>query len=158
MKRKDQNAVSSKMEQELLQQPAEKAMLQVGEEQIKEYFPILAHVALVKMEIYKELLNLKFTQLPAAQVWYENLACYIANIKSKMKNTMKTPGMREAVRSSGILTGSLPPETIRIGTPAVFPLHKGVNIPDGTVIPPAAAMLCNFEKPQKESLLYHIDG
>jgi Zn-dependent oligopeptidase len=34
-----------------------------------------------------------------------------------------------------------------------------VKLPDGTVIPPAAAMLCNFEKPspEKESLLYHTD-
>lgn len=48
----------------------------IDEEKIKEYFPT-DNVVAVTMEIYQELLSLKFTNVPDAQVWHEEASCYL---------------------------------------------------------------------------------
>lgn len=47
----------------------------IDEEKIKEYFPT-DHVVNQTLEIYQELLGLKFTEIPNAVVWHEEVTCY----------------------------------------------------------------------------------
>jgi thimet oligopeptidase len=45
------------------------------EEELREYFPA-EHVKEVTMEIYQELLGLKFRKLEKAKTWHELVSCY----------------------------------------------------------------------------------
>ena len=48
---------------------------QIDEEKIREYFPT-DHVVTQTLEIYQELLGLKFTVISNAVVWHEEVSCY----------------------------------------------------------------------------------
>ena len=48
----------------------------IDEEKIKEYFPT-EHVVKETMDIYQELLGLKFTQVPNVQPWHEEASMYL---------------------------------------------------------------------------------
>lgn len=45
------------------------------EEQLREYFPA-EHVKEVTMDIYQELLGLKFRKLENANTWHKDVSCY----------------------------------------------------------------------------------
>lgn len=115
----------------------------VDEEAIKEYFPT-DHVIDVTLDIYQELLGLKFTKLQDAQVWHPDASCYL---------------VEDGEEKLGHFYLDLYPRKDKYGHFAVFPLLSRVKKPCGEVIPPAAAMVCNFDKPSenKVSLLYHSD-
>lgn len=97
------------------------------------------------MDIYQELLGLKFVPLPNAQVWHEEASCFQVH-DSKSDEIL------------GQFYLDLYPRENKYGHAAVFPLLKRAKI-DGKVIPAAAGMLCNFDKPSDErpSLLPHDD-
>jgi Zn-dependent oligopeptidase len=116
----------------------------IDEEKIKEYFPT-DNVVKVTMEIYQELLGLVFTQVENVQLWHEEASCYLVQ-DTKSGETL------------GHFYLDLYPRDNKFGHAAVFPLLKRAKI-DGQVIPAAAAMLCNFDKPSetRPSLLPHGD-
>ena len=116
----------------------------IDEEKIKEYFPTL-HVVDVTMEIYQELLSLKFTPVPGVKLWHEDASCYQVQ-DAKSEETL------------GHFYLDLHPRDNKFGHAAVFPMLKRAKI-DGKVIPAAAAMLCNFDTPSAErvSTLPHSD-
>lgn len=97
------------------------------------------------MEIYQELLGLNFSQVSGLDLWHEDASCF------EVKDT-----------KSGEIFGhfylDLHPRDNKFSHAAVFPLLKRAKI-DGKVVPAAAAMLCNFDKPTAEraSLLPHSD-
>ena len=97
------------------------------------------------MEIYQELLGLKFTLVPNVQLWHEEASCYLVEDK-------------QSGETLGHFYLDLYPRDNKFGHAAVFPLLKRAKI-DGKVIPAAAAMLCNFDKPSetRPSLLPHGD-
>lgn len=97
------------------------------------------------MDIYQELLGLKFTKIPNALVWHEEVSCYeVQDAKSG--------------ESVGQFYLDLYPRDHKYGHAAEFTLLKRAKI-EGKVIPAVAAMLCNFDKPSAErpSLLPHDD-
>lgn len=116
----------------------------IDEEKIKEYFPT-GHVVYTTMDIYQELLGLTFSQVFDLELWHEDASCF------EVKDT-----------KSGEIFGhfylDLYPRDNKFSHAAVFPLLKRAKI-DGKVVPAAAAMLCNFDKPtpERESLLPHSD-
>ena len=71
----DSNAILESWDRSYYNNLLKEQQYQVDEEKIKEYFPT-NHVVKVTMEIYQELLNLKFTQLDNPQVWHEDVTCY----------------------------------------------------------------------------------
>jgi len=50
-------------------------MFNQTEEQLREYFPA-EHVKEVTMEMYQELLGLKFRKLDKASTWQKDVSCY----------------------------------------------------------------------------------
>ena len=116
----------------------------IDEEKIKEYFPV-DHVVKETMEIYQELLGLKFTLIPNVQLWHEDASMYLVEDAANGETL-------------GHFYLDLHPRDNKFSHAAVFPLLKRAKI-DGKVIPAAAAMLCNFDKPSAErpSLLPHGD-
>jgi len=116
----------------------------IDEEKIKEYFPT-KHVVDATMEIYQELLGLKFTSIPGVKLWHEDASCFNCS-DAKSGDTI------------GHFYLDLYPRDNKYGHAAVFPLLKRAKI-DGKVIPAAAAMLCNFDTPTEErpSMLPHSD-
>ena len=97
------------------------------------------------MDIYQELLGLVFTKLPEAQTWHADVNTY--NVQDKVSK-----------EELGIFYLDLYPRDNKYGHAAVFPMLKRAKI-DGKIIPPAAAMMCNFDKPtaEKKSCLLHDD-
>ena len=116
----------------------------IDEEKIKEYFPT-DHVVNQTLEIYQELLGLKFTEIPNAVVWHEEVTCY------EVQDTASG-------ESFGQFYLDLYPRDNKFGHAAEFPLLKRAKV-DGVVMPAVAAILCNFDKPSPErpSLLPHDD-
>jgi len=116
----------------------------IDEEKIKEYFPT-NHVVDVTMEIYQELLGLKFTLVPGVKLWHGDASCYIVQ-DAKSEETL------------GHFYLDLYPRDNKFGHAAVFPMLKRAKI-NGKVIPAAAAMLCNFDTPTEDrpSTLPHGD-
>lgn len=97
------------------------------------------------MDIYQELLSLKFTKLEDIEVWHEEASCYLVEDKSSGETL-------------GHFYLDLYPREGKYGHAAVFPMLKRAKIA-GKVIPAAAGMMCNFDKPtpEKPSILPHSD-
>ena len=97
------------------------------------------------MDIYQELLGLVFTKLPNAQVWHADVNAY--KVEDKVSN-----------ENLGVFYLDLYPRDNKYGHAAVFPMLKRAKI-GGEIIAPAAAMMCNFDKPtaEKKSCLIHDD-
>eukprot|EP00003_Mantamonas_plastica_P020230 TRINITY_DN3270_c0_g1_i1.p2 TRINITY_DN3270_c0_g1~~TRINITY_DN3270_c0_g1_i1.p2 ORF type:complete len:541 (-),score=188.97 TRINITY_DN3270_c0_g1_i1:211-1833(-) len=116
---------------------------QVDDEEIRQYFPVDVVTGSL-LEIYQELLGLKFTQVAKPHVWHEDVQLY---------------KVEEA--NDGAFVGhfylDLHPRDGKYTHAACFPLHPGYQLPGGERQFPCAAMVCNFTKPteDKPSLLTH---
>jgi thimet oligopeptidase len=97
------------------------------------------------MEIYEDLLGLKFTELDGVPVWHEDVNVY--QVHDKATN-----------QTLGEFYLDLHPRDNKYGHAAVFPILKRAKI-DGKIMTPAAAMVTNFDKPHegKPSLMQHSE-
>jgi Zn-dependent oligopeptidase len=103
----------------------------VDEEEIKKYFP-MTQVVTETLKIYQELFSLKFTKIEA-QVWHEEVEAYQVNDATT----------DELI---GHFYMDLFPRDNKFGHAAAFPLIMRCDLGKG-VLPSAAAMVCNFDKP-----------
>jgi len=111
------------------------------EEQLREYFPA-EHVKEVTMEIYQELLGLKFRKLENANTWHKDVSCY------EVRDS-------ESDELMGYFYLDLFPRPDKFNHAAAFPLVMRSNI-DGVITPPTTAMVTNFVQHEGEpALLKH---
>lgn len=121
----------------------EEKMYSVDQNKLKEYFPLHA-VTKGLLEIYQEILGLKFEEIKNAETWHPDVSMH---------------NVHDA--SSGNLLGyfflDLFPREGKYGHAAVFKLQLGCIDETGNRQVPVAAMLANFTKPteDKPSLLDH---
>lgn len=125
----------------------EEKEFQVDHEKIKEYFP-LQKVTQGLLEIYQELLDLRFSELKDFKTWHPDVRLFDVHD-----------------RSSGEFIGQfyldLHPRPGKYGHAACFGLQPsfgfGSNVRGGSKQYPIAAMVANFTKPgaDKPSLLEH---
>jgi len=117
----------------------------VDENKIKEYFP-LDVVLNGLLEIYQEILSLKFNRVDDPNAWHPDVHLY-----------------EVTDRVSGDFVGhfylDLHPREGKYGHAAVWGLQQGYRLADGSWQHPVAAMLCNFSKSteEKPSLLKHSE-
>lgn len=117
----------------------------VDQNKLKEYFP-LSVVTEGLLDIYQELLKLKFDEIAEPSIWHENVRMF------SVKDT-----------DSGTLLGyfylDLFPREGKFGHAACFPLQPGCQLVNGNRQLAVAAMVANFSKPTKErpSLLMHTE-
>jgi len=121
----------------------EERLYAVDQNLLKEYFP-LATVTEGLLSIYQKLLNLKFSLIPDAAVWHEDVTMY---------------SVRDA--DSDALLGyfylDLHPREGKYGHAAVFPLQPSCLKADGERQAAVVAMVANFSKPtaDRPALLLH---
>lgn len=116
----------------------------VDEELIKEYFP-LERVISETLEIYQELLSLKFIKVEEPG-WHEEVVCYRVNDA-------------ESGSLKGFFYLDLHPREGKYGHAAVFGLQSACMDEIGAIQYPFRAMVCNFTKatPEKPSVLRHSE-
>ncbi|KAM9963615.1 hypothetical protein ACTFIW_006851 [Dictyostelium discoideum] len=117
---------------------------QVDNNLVKEYFPFEVVIKGI-FNCYQELLNVKFTEVPAYQPWHEEV---------KMYSCVDTADSNKLL---GHFYIDLFPREGKYSHAAVWPLIPGYERADGEKQYPVAAMLCNFTKPTSTtpSLLTH---
>jgi len=121
----------------------EQQMYSVDHEQLKDYFPMDA-VTTGLLDIYQELLGLKFTQIDGPEVWSDDVTMYsVADVESG--------------KLIGYFYLDLYPRDGKFGHAACFGLQLGYQKRDGARQLTVAAMVANFTKPteDKPSLLQH---
>jgi len=115
----------------------------VDHEKIKQYFP-MEHVTEALLQIYQELLSVKFDSISNPTVWHEDVTFY--SMKDQQTDTLM-----------GYFYLDLHPREGKFGHAAVFGLQPGCLKKDGTRMLAVCSMVANFTKPlpDKPSLLTH---
>lgn len=113
-------------------------------EELKEYFP-MEQVAKETMEIYQELLGLKFTRLQEGNTWHEDVKLYQTEDKATGKIL-------------GHFYMDLYHRDKKMGHASVSQLVQRAKIGDKEYLP-VVVMIATFDKPtpEKPSLLPHQD-
>lgn len=121
----------------------EEKLYAVDQNQLKEYFPIDT-VTKGLLEIYQELLSLKFTEIENGEVWHPDVRMFRVNDAADGQML-------------GYFYLDLFPREGKFGHAAVFGLQPGCLLNDGNRQVAVAAMVANFTKPTKDkpSLLDH---
>ncbi|KAJ2773299.1 metalloendopeptidase [Coemansia nantahalensis] len=117
----------------------------LSEEEVKQYFPV-AQVTRGVLDIYQEMLGLRFVRVDGPAVWHPDVEMY---------------EVWEAAGDAfvGHFYLDLFPRDGKYNHACVCPLRAGCERPDGSREYPAAAMLANFPKPTPAApaLLTHDD-
>lgn len=121
----------------------EEKMYSVDHNKLKEYFP-LSVVTKGLLEMYQELLCLRFSEIPKPNVWHDDVTMFSVN----------DPDTQELL---GYFYLDLFPREGKFSHAACFGIQPGCLQPDHTRQYSVAAMVANFPKPSDErpSLLTH---
>jgi len=116
----------------------------VDHEEIKQYFP-LGFVTTQLLQIYQELLGLRFTEVPEPDAWHEDVRLFRVH-----DDTADGPLVGEFYLD-------MHPREGKYSHAACFGLQPGCVAPDGSWQVPVAAGVMNFTKPTETapSLLQH---
>ncbi|KAJ2744446.1 metalloendopeptidase [Coemansia sp. BCRC 34301] len=119
----------------------------INDEEVKQYFPV-KEVTRGILEIYQDMLSLKFLKVDNPPVWHEDVELY---------EVWEAAGDDTFV---GHFYLDLFPREGKYNHAAVWPIRAGYDRPDGSREYPVAAMVANFPKPtlSAPALLTHDDA
>ncbi|KAH9480466.1 Thimet oligopeptidase [Psilocybe cubensis] len=122
--------------------------LDLDDSLVKEYFPVSVVVPAI-LEIYQNLLGVRFEELKDASIWHPEVQAYAVWEK-------------DAKDESGFLGYcylDLFPRPGKYSHAAVWPIFSGYELPDGKRSYPLTAMVANLAKPtpDKPALMRHDD-
>lgn len=121
----------------------EETKYSVDHNKLKEYFPIDV-VTKGLLEMYQELLSLKYEEIPEPDVWHKGIQMF--SVKDQESDDL-----------IGYFYLDLFPREGKFGHAACFGIQPGCLTPDGSRQLSVAAMVANFPKPSQDrpSLLTH---
>ena len=130
-------------ERDFLGQKVIKERFDVDAEKIKEYFPV-DRVVPGTMKVYERVLGIKFSEVPGADVWHQEVKLYRIDDA-------------QTGAEIGYIYLDLFPREGKYKHAAAFGVIPGRRLPDGSYRKPVAAMIANLAKPApgKPALLTH---